>query len=156
MGILITESDTFWADVEIPRPTKQSPDAVHRIKVEYRHLPTDELSEFQTAGYDPVAYAACVEDANGDRDMAMILFAARLAQSGEGKKTSADRADELMQIMTGWKDVANADGVMEFNRESLIALLQWGRNAYSAIKDTYNRFINGEGRRGNSSASRSK
>jgi len=146
----IVSSAAFWFQVKLHMLDDSGKTQVVPIRMKFKRLPTDEVEEFQMSGYDPVAYADCITQANGDRDVAMILLAAKLANDGTTKKKSADRADELMRILTDWEGIIGEDDKpLAFDRDNLIDLLQSSKTAYADIREAYNQAVNGEAKRGN-------
>lgn len=149
MAFRFTTSDGFWWPVVL-NLVADGKKVTARIQVRFKRLSTDEVDAFQVGSFDPVAYAECIREADGDRQTAMILFSAKLAQSEDAKRTSADRAEELMKILCDWKDVEDEDGKpLEFSEKHLVALLQDVKSAYSDIKEAYNTAMSGEGKKGN-------
>jgi hypothetical protein len=149
MAFKLSQSDSFWYPVVLHDTDDNGRYTAHQIKAQFKRLPTDDIERFQTSGFDPVLYAECVEKAHGDRDMAFIILSAELANRGQGRRSSEERADELMEILCGWKDVTDDEGDLPFTRDNLVLLLRFSRSAYADIKEAYNSAINGEGKRKN-------
>lgn len=154
MAYKFVTSEGFWFPVDIRSIDDNGTPLTCRIKARFKRLPTEEIEKFQSAGFDPVLYADCVERANGQRDLAIILLSAEMQTRGETAKTSEDRADELLKIVMDWDAVETQDEdgkrtKLEFSRDNLVMLLRHERTAYADFKDAYNRAVSGEGRKGN-------
>lgn len=149
MAFKFTSSDHFWFPIDLHSIDDNGKPATYRIKGKFKRLPTEEVEAFQASGFDPVLYASCVEKANGDKDMAVILLSAELQTRGDGIKTSEARADDLLTVLIGWDEVSDEEGKVEFSRDALVRLLRFSKSAYADIRDAYNRAVSGEGKKGN-------
>lgn len=149
MGFKISSSSAFWYPATLHDIDDNGKHTTHLVKLQFNRLPTDEIEQFQTSGFDAVLYADCVEKAKGDKELAMILLAAELSQRGIGTRSSEERADELMKILCGWKEFSDESGEMEFTRDNLVKTLRFCRSAYADIKEAYTKAVSGEAKKGN-------
>lgn len=116
----------------------------------FRRLDTDELTERQQA--EGQLFTDCIIDCDGDEDAALRKFKLEFIRSGKSNISTAEMADDLLDIVVGWTDVDDGDGgKAEFSRENLILLLKTYPKAYSAIKAAFTEAHSAEGRRKNSS-----
>jgi len=149
MAFTISQSDSFNYTVTLPKLQDDGSISRHKVIIKFKRLSSDEIADFNQKDFDPVGFAEVLERVNGDKDMANILHYAESVKSGKGNKRVNEMADDLMQIVAGWQDVANEEGPMEFNRSNLEALLQYSLPAYRAILEAFREASSGEGKRKN-------
>lgn len=149
MAFVIGSADSFSYHVTLPRLNDDGSISRQKISVKFKRLPSDEARDVLDKDFDPVMFAEMLERANGDKDLANMLVYAESLKAGKANKKVAEATDELMQIMSGWSDVADEAGPLEFNRSNLEMLLQFSGPAYQAIKEAYREAISSDGKRKN-------
>lgn len=148
-AFVISQITAFNYPVTIPRLDAVGAMSEHTVMFRFRKLDADELMDFEQRDMDVGKFAKAFEQAQGDRNLAFLLMAAE-DEGGRLKRRSADRAEELMEIVAGWEDVADAAGPMDFNAANLERLLRAEPPAYQAIKQAFREANTGGGRQKNS------
>jgi hypothetical protein len=148
MGIRLLDIDKFDYPVDIYALDEKGKSRKNTVVFEFKKLDTDELRDRQLADGAQL-WADCLVGADGDVEAANRQFSAELVRSGKANMTSTEMADNLLEIVTGWKDVTDSEGQMEFDRDSLIRLIKAYPTAYPAIKAAFNEANSAEGKRKN-------
>lgn len=148
MAFKLNISDSFWFTVKVPQLTDMGKQVENHIKFKFKRLDIDERRERELRlGGD--IYQQLMAEVDGNMDILSGKFTAEMIRQGRMDKTSADLTDELMDIVTDWEDVADAEGPMEFNRANLLTLVKFLPNLPQAINDAYRMAYSGELKKGN-------
>lgn len=149
MAIKLLQSSEFDYPVVIDYLDEKGKFKENTVIFSFKRLDTDELTERQQT--ETQLFADCLIESGGDEEEAKKLFIAELHRSGKANLTTSDMADNLLEIVAGWKDVTDDEGLIEFDRDNLIRLLKAFPSAYNAIKAAFNEAHSPEGKRKNSS-----
>lgn len=148
MGIRLLDIDKFDYPVDIYALDEKGKSRKNTVVFEFKKLDTDELRDRQLADGAQL-WADCLVATDGDADAANRQFSAELVRSGKANMTSTEMADNLLEIVTGWKDVTDEEGPVEFDRINLIRFVKTFPTAYGAIKAAFNEANSAEGKRKN-------
>ena len=146
MTFIIGSSESFSYPVTLPRLNDDGTITRHQIKVRYKRLPVDVVQEYFARDFDPVLYADMVERAEGDKELASILTYAEGMKSGKLNKPVDELTADLLEIMSGWQDVSDESGPIEFSRDNLAKLVNFSGPSYVAIREAYREAVNGDGK----------
>ncbi|MEY2680693.1 MAG: Phage tail assembly chaperone [Pseudomonadota bacterium] len=148
MAFKLNLSDSFWFTVKVPQLTDMGKQVENHIKFKFKRLDIDERRERELRlGGD--IYQQLMAEVDGNMDVLSGKFTAEMIRQGRMDKTSADLTDELLDIVSDWEDVADAEGPMDFNRENLLKLVKFLPNLPQAINDAYRNAYSGELKKGN-------
>ncbi len=137
MAFVISQTQSYRWPVTISQLREDGGIVKRTVHFRFRKLTADALLDYEQRDTDLSRFADAIEQANGDRDLAMILVAAAEQAAGRAVRRSADKAMDLMEILEGWEDVADADGPLEFNEANLALLLNAEPTAYPALREAF-------------------
>lgn len=148
MAFKLANSDSFWFNVKATQINDAGKITENNIMFQFKRLDIDERRERDLRlGGD--IFQQVVAETDGDQDRMSGRFTAELVKQGKMNKTADELTDELMEIVTGWKDVEDTSGPLEFNRENLLLLVKVVPNLPTAINEAYRLAYSGELKRGN-------
>lgn len=137
MAFVIEKTRDFRYPVSIPRIDERGNITTNKVMFRFKKLDADELLDYEKDDMDLSRFSEAFARAGGDRDLAMILLASDEQSTERGSRRATDKAAELMGILIGWEDVADADGPIEFDADNLVRFLRSEPPAYQAIKQAF-------------------
>lgn len=150
---IIGDTESFWYPVEL---TQRSPTGAltrHKVPFQFKRLDTDQLHERRMRD-GAALWADLMIEHDGDIEKVNQQFSAQLIAENRDKQTSEALTDDLLEIVSGWKEVGDIDGPWEFNRDNLHALVLKVPGAAAAIKAAFNEAHSTEGKEKNSARPR--
>lgn len=114
----------------------------HLIPFEFKRLSVDERAERQQRDGTALFNELLLQH-DGDFEAAKNAFFMENLRQGKTSLTAEQQADHVLEIVEGWKEVADATGPMEFSRANLIVLLNHVHGLYAAINAAFNEALDG-------------
>ena len=133
-------SNTFSYPVKFTLIDARGKHQQHVIPFDFRRLTADELRERNQAD---ARYIELLEQHPDDPDAAQKRYAADLMREGKLYPSAEQQADELLEIVEGWKEVSDESGTIEFNRDNLMRLLNHVPGLYGAINQAFREAMSG-------------
>jgi hypothetical protein len=148
MAFKLANSETFWFNVKAVQITDAGKTVENNIMFQFKRLDIDERRERDLRlGGD--IFQQVMAETDGDQEKLSGKFTAELVKQGRMNKSADELTDELLEIVTGWKDVEDTNGPLAFNRDNLLLLVKVVPNLPAAINDAYRLAYSGELKRGN-------
>lgn len=148
MGFKLSVSDSFFYPASVHTIQENGQSTKITIVFKFKRLDIDQVRDRQMADGAQI-WANLMADHDGDLSLVNSKFTAELIRQGKNSMSSEQMADDLLEILCGWKDVSDDEGPMEFNRDNLVRLIRFTPGIYAAIKAAYNEANSGEGKRKN-------
>lgn len=148
MAFKLAASTSFWFPVKVTQVSETGKTLENQIQMNFKRLDIDERRKREMAMGGEI-YQKLLAESDGDTDSIGGKFTAELIREGKMDKDAEDLTDELMEIVTDWKDVEDETGPLAFNRDNLLKLVRFVPNLSAAVNDAYRLAYSGELKRGN-------
>lgn len=114
----------------------------HVIPFEFKRLSVDERNERQQRDGTALFNELLLQH-DGDFEAAKTAFFLENLRQGKTSLTAEQQADHLLEIVSGWKEVADDSGPLDFSRANLITLINHVHGLYAAINAAFNEALDG-------------
>ena len=135
-------SNTFVYPVKFTVIDARGKHQQHLIPFEFRRLSVDERNERQQRDGTALFNELLLQH-DGDFEAAKTAFFLENLRQGKASLTAEQQADHVLEIVSGWKEVSDESGPLEFSRANLIALLNHVHGLYAAINAAFNEALDG-------------
>ena len=135
-------SNTFSYPVKFTVIDARGKHQQHVIPFEFRRLSVDERNERQQRDGTALFNDLLLQH-DGDFEAAKTAFFLENLRQGKTSLTAEQQADHLLEIVEGWREVADESGPLDFSRAHLIRLLNAVHGLYAAINAAFNEALDG-------------
>lgn len=135
-------SNTFSYPVKFTVIDARGRHAQHMIPFEFKRLSVDERNERQQRDGTALFNELLLQH-DGDFEAAKTAFFLENLRQGKTNLTAEQQADHVLEIVSGWKEVTDDSGALDFSRANLITLLNHVHGLYAAINAAFNEALDG-------------
>lgn len=135
-------SNTFSYPVKFAVIDAKGRHQQHVIPFEFKRLSVDERNERQQRDGTALFNELLLQH-DGDFEAAKTAFFLENLRQGKTSLTAEQQADHLLEIVSGWKEVTDDSGSLDFSRANLITLLNHVHGLYAAINAAFNEALDG-------------
>ena len=135
-------SNTFSYPVKFTVIDARGKHQQHVIPFEFKRLSVDERNERQQRDGTALFNDLLLQH-DGDFEAAKTAFFLENLRQGKTSLTAEQQADHLLEIVEGWREVADETGPLDFSRAHLIRLLNAVHGLYAAINQAFNEALDG-------------
>ena len=135
-------SNTFSYPVKFTVIDARGKHQTHAIPFEFKRLSVDERNERQQRDGTALFNELLLQH-DGDFEAAKTAFFLENLRQGKTNLTAEQQADHLLEIVSGWKEVTDDAGALEFSRDNLAKLLNHVHGLYAAINAAFNEALDG-------------
>jgi len=135
-------SNTFVFPVKFMVIDARGKHQPHIIPFEFKRLSVDERNERQQRDGTALFNELLLEH-DGDFEAAKTAFFLANLRQGKTSLTAEQQADHLLEIVSGWKEVSDESGALDFSRTNLITLLNHVHGLYAATNAAFNEALDG-------------
>lgn len=135
-------SNTFSYPVKFAVIDAKGRHQQHVIPFEFKRLSVDERNERQQRDGSALFNDLLLQH-DGDFEAAKTAFFLENLRQGKTNLTAEQQADHLLEIVTGWKEVADDAGPLDFSRANLITLINHVHGLYAAVNAAFSEALDG-------------
>lgn len=135
-------SNTFSYPVKFAVIDAKGRHQQHVIPFEFKRLSVDERNERQQRDGTALFNELLLQH-DGDFEAAKTAFFLENLRQGKTSLTAEQQADHVLEIVSGWKEVTDDSGPLDFSRANLITLLNHVHGLYVAINAAFNEALDG-------------
>ena len=135
-------SNTFSYPVKFSVIDAKGRHQQHVIPFEFKRLSVDERNERQQRDGTALFNELLLQH-DGDFEAAKTAFFLENLRQGKTSLTAEQQADHVLEIVSGWKEVTDDSGPLDFSRANLITLLNHVHGLYAAINAAFNEALDG-------------
>lgn len=135
-------SNTFSYPVKFAVIDSKGRHQQHVIPFEFKRLSVDERNERQQRDGTALFNELLLQH-DGDFEAAKTAFFLENLRQGKTSLTAEQQADHVLEIVSGWKEVTDDSGPLDFCRANLITLLNHIHGLYAAINAAFNEALDG-------------
>ena len=135
-------SNTFSYQVKFAVIDAKGRHQQHVIPFEFKRLSVDERNERQQRDGTALFNELLLQH-DGDFEAAKTAFFLESLRQGKTNLTAEQQADHVLEIVSGWKEVTDDSGALDFSRANLITLLNHVHGLYAAINAAFNEALDG-------------
>lgn len=138
----LDRSETFIYPVKFPFLDGKGRTHQHVIPFKFKRLTVNQRNERQQRDGSAL-YQELLLQHDGDFEAAKNAFFVENLRQGKTNLSAEQQADHLLEIVSGWSEVNDAAGPLEFSRDNLITLLDYVHGLYAAINQAFNEALDG-------------